>query len=227
MGSITLDADLSGAINWSASIARQMPFATSHALNRTAFDIRQQLNHETGRYFDRPTRFTQTAFRVDKSTKQNLSALIYAEDKRARYLRFGIDGGQRPQKGFEKAFLGNVIATRTVPSNAQLVPTGLVRRNAQGNVSLATIRRVSQGLQGSARGGFFYGKPKGGGQNAAKPVGIYRRSREQLFPYFYAKTQRATYRPRFPMSDISMKIAETRWMDYLMSSLQQAIATAR
>jgi hypothetical protein len=102
MGSITLDADLSGAINWSASIARQMPFATSHALNRTAFDIRQQLNHETGRYFDRPTRFTQTAFRVDKSTKQNLSALIYAEDQRARYLRFGVDGGSRPQKGFER-----------------------------------------------------------------------------------------------------------------------------
>lgn len=227
MSSIDLKADLSGSIKWSATLASQMPFATSLALNKTAFDIRQQLNYETTRYFDRPTRFTQTAFRVDKSTKSNLSALIYAEDKRARYLRFGIDGGQRPQKGFEKAFLSDIIATRTVPPNAQLVPTRLVRLNGAGNVSLGTIRRISQGLNGSARGGFFYGKPAHGGKNANKPVGIYRRSREQLFPYFYAKTQRTTYRPRFPMAAISFRIANTRWMDYLMSSLSQAVASAR
>jgi hypothetical protein len=227
MSSIDLKADLSGSIKWSATLASQMPFATSRALNRTAFEIRQQLNYETTKYFDRPNRFTQTAFRVERSTKTNLSALIYAEDKRARYLRFGIDGGDRPQKGFEKAFLSNVIATRTVPDNAQLVPTRLVRRNAQGNVSLGTIRRISQGLNGSARGGFFYGKPEGGGKNANKPVGIYRRSREQLFPYFYAKTQRRTYKPKFPMAAISFRIANDRWMDYLMSSLQQAVATAR
>jgi len=49
MASIDLKADLSGSIKWSATLASQMPFATSRALNRTAFDIRQQLNYETTR----------------------------------------------------------------------------------------------------------------------------------------------------------------------------------
>jgi len=222
MGSITLDADLSGAINWSASIARQMPFATSHALNRTAFDIRQQLNHETGRYFDRPTRFTQTAFRVDKSTKQNLTALIYAEDQRARYLRFGVDFGSRPQKGFERKFLG--LTAPTISPNAQLRPTGAVRRNAAGNVGLATLRNISERRATKGHRSVMVGRPTGG----ARPPGIYERTaRGKLRPLFIATTTRARYTPRLPMSDISMKIAETRWMDYLMSSLQQAIATAR
>lgn len=224
MASITLDADLSGAINWSASLARQMPFATSVALNRTAFDIRQLFNYETQRYFDRPVPFTQRAFLVERSTKQNLEAVVYAEAKRARYLRFGIDGGLRPQKGFEKKFLGDLTAMRQIPSSAQLVPTSLVRLTSSGNVSLATIRRIQQGLNSNARGGFFTGKPK---NNPGMPAGIYRRSRERLYPYFIAISGRSSYRPRFPIGQLGTQLAEQRFMGYLVGSLEQAVATAR
>ena len=222
MGSITLNADLSGAINWSATLASQMPFATSRALNRTAFEIRQQLNHETGRYFDRPTRFTQTAFRVEKSTKLNLTALIYAEDQRARYLRFGVDGGLRPQKGLERKFLGQQVGN--LPASAQLRPTGAVRRNASGNVGLSTLRAISGRIGTRGHRSVMVGRPVGNG----RPPGVYERTRAgKLRPLFIASTTRAGYKPRFPMGDISMRIAESRWMDYLMSSLQQAVATAR
>ena len=229
MATITLDikSELPKAIRWTDAMTKQLPFAISQALNSTAFDTRTALNGATRQYFDRPNRFTQTAFLAGKSTKRNLEATVYANDQqgrdRARYLRFGIAGGTRPQKGFERRFLGEVVGTRTIPAGAQLVPTSLVKLDGSGGVSLATIKRIQKGLSGNARGGFFVGTPRGGG----RPPGIYRRSREQLFPYFIATNQRARYTPRFPMGDIGQKVVQRRFGDYLRSSLERALASAR
>ena len=222
MASITLDADLSGAANWSAAMARQMPFATSLALNRTAFDIRQIFNYETTRFFDQPVPFTQRAFLVERSTKQNLEAVVYAEARRARYLRFGIDGGLRPQKGLEAKFVGQQVGN--IPRGAQLRPTGAVKRTAGGNVGLATLRAISGKVATSGPNSVMIGKPRGG----ARPPGIYRRTPGgKLRPLFIADNSRAAYRPRFPIGQIGTQVAEQRFMGYLVSSLEQALATAR
>jgi hypothetical protein len=222
MASITLDADLSGAANWSAVMARQMPFATSLALNRTAFDIRQIFNYETTRFFDQPVPFTQRAFLVERSTKQNLEAVVYAEARRARYLRFGIDGGLRPQKGLEAKFLGQQVGN--IPRGAQLRPTGAVKRNAAGNVGLATLRAISGKVATTGPNSVMIGQPRGGG----RPPGIYRRAPGgKLRPLFIADNSRAAYRPRFPIGQIGTQVAEQRFMGYLVSSLEQALATAR
>jgi len=229
MATITLDikSELPKAIRWTDTMTKQLPFAISQALNATAFDVRTALGGATKQYFDRPNRFTQTAFLYSKSTKRNLEATVYANDQqgrdRARYLRFGIAGGTRPQKGFERKFLAEVASTARIPSGAQLVPTSLVKRDSSGNVSLSTIKRIQKGLNGNARGGFFIGTPRGGD----RPAGIYRRSREQLFPYFIATNERATYRARFPMAQIGQKVAQRRFGDYLRSSLERAVAGAR
>ena len=229
MATITLDikSELPKAIRWTDTMTKQLPFAISQALNSTAFDARAALNGATRQYFDRPNKFTQSAFLADKSTKRNLEATVYANDQqgrdRARYLRFGIAGGTRPQKGFERKFLGSIVDTRTIPAGAQLQPTSLVKRDASGGVSLATIKRIQKGLTGNARGGFFIGTPKGGD----RPPGIYRRSRLQLFPYFIATQERATYRPRFPMGEIGQKVVQRRFGQYLRSSLERALASAR
>jgi hypothetical protein len=229
MATITLDikSELPKAIRWTDTMTKQLPFAISQALNSTAFDARTALGGATRQYFDRPNRFTQSAFLYSKSNKRNLEATVYANDQqgrdRARYLRFGITGGTRPQKGFERKFLASIVGTRTIPANAQLQPTSLVKLDGSGNVSLATIKRIQKGLSGKARGGFFVGTPRGGD----RPPGIYRRSREQLFPYFIATTDRATYRPRFPMAQIGQKVVQRRFGQYLRSSLERAVAGAR
>ena len=230
MASITLDikSELPKAIRWTDTMTKQLPFAISQALNSTAFDARTALGGATRQYFDRPNKFTQSAFLYSKSTKRNLEATVYANDQqgrdRARYLRFGIAGGARPQKGFERKFLAEVVGTRTIPAGAQLQPTSLVKRDASGGVSLATIKRIQKGLSGKARGGFFIGQPR---NNPGLPPGIYRRSREQLFPYFIATEQRARYAPRFPMGQIGQKVAQRRFGTYLRSSLERAVAGAR
>jgi hypothetical protein len=229
MATITLDikSELPKAIRWTDTMTKQLPFAISQALNASAFDARTALGGATNQYFNQPNRFTQSAFLVKKTNKRELEAQVYANDQqgrdRARYLRFGIAGGMRPQKGFERKFLGSIVGTRTIPAGAQLQPTSLVKRDASGNVSLSTIKRIQKGLSGKARGGFFIGTPKGGD----RPPGIYRRSREQLFPYFIATDQRARYTPRFPMAEIGRKAVQRRFGQYLRSSLEKALASAR
>lgn len=224
---LNLQSELPKAERWTAEMTRQLPFALSQALNAVAFDARTAVNGATRQYFDRPAPFTQRAFFVRKSTKRNLEALVYAEAApgrdRARYLRYGIQGGQRVQKGFEKRFLGEIVGTRRIPADSQLVPTSLVRLNAQGNVSLATIRRIQKGLTTKGNGSFFIGTPKGGN----RPPGIYRRSKGQLFPYFVAIDQKARYERRFPIEQIGGKVMDRRFSGYLRSSLERALATAK
>jgi hypothetical protein len=221
--SIDLTSDLGKAEAWSAAMLKQLPFATSKALNDTAFDARTSLSGATRQYFDRPTSFTQKGFGVEKSTKRDLEVIVGAETKRARYLRTEITGGARSQKGFERLFLAQITAGAQIPSNSQFIPTSLVKLNASGNVSLATLKRIKQGLGSDPQGGFFVGTPKGGD----RPAGIYRRSKGQLFPYFIAIDQAAQYKPRFPMLDVVGKVYQRRYATYFRTALERALATAR
>ena len=229
MATITLDikSELPKAIRWTDTMTKQLPFAISQALNSVAFEARTAINSSTRQYFQNPTRFTQNAFFVNRSTKRTLEAIVFAEAgagrDRARYLRFGIQGGTRPQKGFERKFLAEVVGTRSLPLGAQLVPTSLIKLNTSGNVSLATIRRIQKGLNTKGNGTFFVGTPKGGN----RPPGIYRRSKRQLFPYFIATDQQAKYDGRFPIGAIAEKVVSRRFGTYLNSSLEKALATAR
>ena len=224
---IDLKSELPSAIRWTDAMTKQLPFATSQALNAVAFDARKAINGSTRQYFDRPARFTQNAFFVQKANKKTLEAIVFAEAAqgrdRARYLRYGIQGGTRLQKGFERKFLAEVVGTRQLPAGQQLVPTSLVKLNASGNVALATIKRIQKGLNTKGNGTFFVGTPKGGD----RPPGIYRRSKGQLFPYFIATDQQAKYQRRFPIEEIGGRVADRRFGMYLASSLEKALASAR
>ena len=226
--SLSIDQDLSKATAWTKAVQKQLPFATSVALNNVAFDARKAINAGTKGAFHVPVKFTQNAFLVQKSKKKSLAAFVYAQDKqgkdRARYLRFGIAGGTRPQKGLDRYFANAVPNDGTIPSGAYFMPTSLVKTNASGNVTQATLRRISKGISGDPRGGFFIGTPKGGN----RPPGIYRRSRLQLQPYFIATTDRPDYRAgRFNIESIGAKVIERRFGFHFNAALSKALSTAR
>lgn len=230
--SITIDQkDLQRATAWTKRVQKQLPFATSVALNNVAFDARKSINDGTAGAFHLPVRFTRTAFLVQKSKKRSLFAIVYAQDKagkdRARYLRFGIAGGSRPPKGFERYFEGKAPNDGTIPRGAYFMPTPKVRTTAAGNVTLATLRKITEGLEGSKRGGFFIGTPAHGGRNANKPPGIYRRSGKQLFRYFTATTDRPDYKPRFNIQQIGQTVVSRRFNQYFTTALTRAIESAR
>ena len=225
--SLTIDQDLSKATAWTKAVQKQLPFATSVALNNVAFDARKAINAGTKGAFHVPVKFTQNAFLVQKSKKKSLAAFVYAQDKagkdRARYLRFGIAGGRRPQKGLDVYFENAVPNDGTIPAGAYFMPTSLVKTNASGNVTQATLRRISKGISGNPRGGFFIGTPRGGN----RPPGIYRRSREQLFPYFIATTDRPDYTGRFNIESIGAKVIDRRFGIHFNAALSKALSTAR
>jgi hypothetical protein len=225
MATITLDikSELPKAIRWTDSIVKQLPFAISQALNSTGFDMRTSLNSATRQYFDKPAPFTQRSFIVQKGSKRDLQVTVLANKRQNLYLRTQVSGGPRKQKGFERKFLADIVGTQSIPSNTQLAPTALIKLNAQGNVSLATIKRIQQGISSTAKAGFFAGVPKG----TSLPFGIYRRSKGKLLPYFVATSGPARYRPRFPMQEIGTKVVERRFGQYLRSALERAIASAR
>ena len=219
------------AVAWAEAAQNQLPFSISQGLNTTAFDVRTGLNKGTISAFNKPVSFTQKAFLVKKSTKRDLKAFIFAIDKkgknRARYLRFGIKGGARPQKGFERYFQG-VANDGTIKPGSYFVPGPNVKINASGNVTLATLKKITKGLTGEgtksrsgskARGGFFIGTPR----NNNLPPGIYRRSREQLFPYFIATTNKPDYTPRFNIVKIGDKIVDRRFIKYTQTALDKNI----
>ncbi len=225
--SLSIDQDLSRATAWTKAVQKQLPFATSVAINNVAFDARKAINEGTKGAFHVPVKFTQNAFLVQKSKKRSLAAFVYAQDKagkdRARYLRFGIQGGSRPQKGMDAYFANAVPNDGTIPPGAYFMPTSLVKTNASGNVTQATLRRISKGISGDPRGGFFVGTPRGGG----RPPGIYRRSREQLFPYFIATTDRPDYTGRFNIESIGAKVIERRFGIHFNAALSKALSTAK
>lgn len=225
--SLTIDQDLSKATAWTKAVQKQLPFATSVALNNVAFDARKAINAGTKGAFHVPVKFTQNAFLVQKSKKRSLAAFVYAQDKagkdRARYLRFGIAGGTRPQKGMDAYFENAISNDGTIPRGAYFMPTSLVKTNASGNVTQATLRRISKGISGDPRGGFFIGTPKGG----SRPPGIYRRSRNQLHPYFIATTDRPDYTGRFNIEAIGAKVIERRFGFHFNQALSKALSTAR
>jgi hypothetical protein len=103
------------------------------------------------------------------------------------------------------------------------VPTRAVGLTKTGDVSLATIRRISTGLEASGSGSFFYGVPKGGN----RPLGIYRRSKGRLTAYFIALFGRASYRSRFPMENLGVQKINEVFPSKLAAALERAMATAR
>lgn len=217
---IDIKSELPNAIRWTDAVAKQLPFAVSQALNSTGFSIRDSLKGASRQYFDNPTTFIQNAWRVDKSNKRSLVVTIFPESKREPYLRANIKGGRRGTKPFEAKYLGQ--ASSAIPGGSKLIPAA-IKRNAQGNVSLAALRRISQQVGQPGRNGVFIGTPRGGN----RPPGVYQRvARGRLKPLFVVVPS-ATYRPIFPIAQIGTKVAERRFGTYLRSSLERAVATAR
>ena len=221
MANLQLDitSELPKALKWLGTMRGQMPFAVSQALNKTGFDVRRKLNEGTVTHFNasgKPTRFTQTAFVVERGNKADPTVLVGAQANRD-FFGPQIRGGQRYPKGFEgylRGLSGGTLTGRVVPTKHA--------RDVRGNPRRVLFGQIARKLSTTDRGGFFIGTPKGGG----RPAGVYRRSRGQLYAMF-VEVPDPTYAPRFPMERIGTAEIQRVAPSYLRSSLERALATAR
>lgn len=78
---------------------KQLPFATSLALNTVAKDAQRRAQRQMRLDLDRPTRFTIQGVAVKRSSKRNLESAVFIKEIQAEYLKYQVDGGtRRPKK---------------------------------------------------------------------------------------------------------------------------------
>jgi hypothetical protein len=216
--SINVSIDSSGinkAALFVAQIKNQLPFATSLALNNTAFKVRQAMKDQVGQSFASPTAFTRNAFRYDRSTKSTLEARVYADPSR-RFVPTQIMGGTRKRKPYEGFLsqLGDGLAGKMVPTRHVI--------NAAGNPRKSVFSLIQSRMSTIDQGGFFVGRPLGGG----RAPGVYRRSRGKLFAYF-VQTDEPSYEPRFPFEQVGRTTIARTFPSELNSALERALRSSR
>lgn len=78
---------------------KQIPFASSLALNKLAVLGQRAAVRGLAVHIDKPTPFTKRGIRVRRSNKSNLVSAVFVQDIQAEYLRFAVFGGNRKPKG--------------------------------------------------------------------------------------------------------------------------------
>ena len=197
---------------------KQIPFATSKALNNVAFDVRKSLQDGLDVHLDRPTSYTKRGVQVEKSTKKNLVAKVGFRSRtfgrgkgaihQAEYMARQIKGGLRTPKG-------NAIPVPIV-KNLNLNRYGSIRRN-----------KINQALGNQEK--FFSGKPKnakgmGTGEGIWERYGGKRKPKIKMLISWNNKTN---YQARFPFKNIAIRSVRNNFRKRFDAALQQAFKTAR
>jgi hypothetical protein len=207
--------------------SRQAPFTIAKAITSTAQLVRDEVHAQIPVAFDKPNPFTRRAFTIQRAEKRNLTAFVFAKDKQARYLKFGVQGGARRVKGFERYFGAGTSADEQ--AGAALVPTRNVKTDSFGGVSLATIKAIQRQVNtGGKTKRYFLGKPRGGGKNAAAGYGIYARvnANKKLQAVMLFK-QPPRYEKRLDLPGIGRKVVAANFAAQLEQAWKFAMRTAR
>ena len=174
---------------------KQIPFATSKALNATAFDARKSVQTALDVQLDKPTPYTKRGVQVEKAKnkkapvakvgfRSNTFGKGQGKMKQAEYMERQIKGGARtPQK-------------RTI-----IVPLrGRGATNAAGNIPESKLNRFL-----GDKNKFFVGKPRGAkgpgtGEGIWERRGKEGRGKIKMKISFNDVTR---YSPRFPFKRIA------------------------
>ena len=205
----------------------QMPYAISSALNSTAFAVQKDQKQRIPTVFDRPTPLIKGAIRVEKATKQDLTAKVYVDPKRAVILQTHEEGGKRGDQRLEW-FLKS---KGWLSAGWRAVPTDKMKRNSYGNPAQAEVNKIIAGLpgisgiKGDSRRLFVI--PAGQGRGLSP--GIYRtlsRSGGAAVMKLYHFVSRAEYKKRLGFEE-SARTEAIRIIPGLMSAaIERAIRTA-
>ena len=149
---------------------KQIPFATSKALNDVAFDCRSSIQKSLPSRLDRPTKGIISSVQVEKSKKKNLVATVgFAglgfrstkwSESPAEIMRRHIKGGIRTPK--QSSHL-------RIPSDTK---GGGIKLNKFGNIGKGKKSKISKMTGDKDR--YFSGVPKG--DYSKKDAGIWERT---------------------------------------------------
>lgn len=214
---------------------RRIAAAVATGLTRTAVEMKQAVQDELPRVFDRPTPYTLNSIFVRPARADRLQAETFFKDDRAgsgtpatKYLLPQVTGGQRSVKRFEKA----LQLAGAMPAGWYVVPGQGARLDAFGNISKGQIIQVLSQLRITLTAGFTRNLPQVRG-NERKVIGALRRAGGRFFvikpgekrgtPGVYQRefagrtvtpvfifVRSVGYRPRFDFDGIAGRVAAER-----------------
>ena len=135
--------------------ARQATYATMLALNKTAEQIRSELQTEMQRVFDRPTPWVINSLRIKYATKARLVAELAYKDKNSvesarSMLEPHVFGGPRHYKAME----ARLFNAGLLPAGWNAVPGAAANIDAFGNMSQGQITQLLNVLQTYTEAGY-------------------------------------------------------------------------
>ena len=206
----------------------QIDYALTVTLNGTAFATQKVGRSQLESSFNRPTPLIKGSTRVDKATKETLTARVFIDPKRAAIIRTHEEGGQRGDQRLEK-FLRN---KGWLPAGWRAVPTDNMPLNSYGNPKQAEVNKIINGLP---RAGGIAGDRRrlfviAPGLPARIQPGIYRvksRSGDRAIMKLYHFVDRAQYQARLEWLPTVEAEAIRLLPEQAIKALQRAIETAR
>lgn len=139
---INVTTDIRQAIGaLDATFAKQVPFATSLSINRTAKDVKAAEEADIRSLFDRPTPFTQRSVFMRPGNKAKPEAMVWLKDDfgtRQHYLVPHVHGGPRNLKRFES----KLRRVGVLPAGMFIVPGAACPLDAFGNIARGIIQQV-------------------------------------------------------------------------------------
>jgi hypothetical protein len=206
--------------------AEQLPFAMMVALNNTAFAVQKASRAHLETAFDRPTPLIKGATRVQKATKQELSARTYIDDRRNAVLTVHEQGGPRGDQRVERFLAGR----GWLPGGWRAVPTDKMPLNSYGNPKQAEITKIINGLgdAGQANRLYFVILLRSGTRGIrGMSAGIYRYSSRAGLVKLYHFVRRAEYRPELKWLPAMEAEARAVLPGFMSAAVQKALETAR
>lgn len=193
-------------------LKRHVPFALSHAINKTMSAVRKDQQAQMDKYMENtPNRYTKSAPQISYSNKRDLQAFLWYGD-RAAYVKTLIKGG-------------TVVAPKR-----KLVEPVNVKLNKAGNIPKGFVKRNKDKPK------FFIGIPRGRG-NDDQYYGLWRRigrpgygkngrARGKLQLIVSMRRGRRQQEPIFPAGELAAAEFQSRILRQIPASFRYAFRTS-
>jgi len=203
MASISVEFNIKEVTDYLTDLEKkQVPFATSRAINDVLFEARKEEMVQIPNFIDRPNPFTKRAFKVEKSHKKQkvINGSLIIKPIQWDYLQHQVKGGVRRERMI------------TVPVEQKV--------NKYGNIpGLKRKKPIWRRGQGVTRG-TFVGTLKG-------TYGVWGRVGRDKLRLLVAFINEARYKKILPFKEIAKKVVDKRFDDLFDKHIIRAIKTAK
>ena len=192
---------------------KQIPFATSKALNDVAFDCRSFVQKSLPRKLDRPTKGIISSVQLEKSKKKNLVAIVGFAGLGFRATKWS----ESPAKIMRRHIQGGTRSAKNNPIPVPIVKN--IKLNKFGNLPRTKIKTLL-----GKPDKYFSGKPKG------RDAGVYERIKTKnkrglkMLVNFEKSTQYES--GRFPLRKIVEAAVRSKYRKRFDVALRNALKTA-